>query len=591
VELVPDSNVPVEIAMEALDEGGPDVGVSRTLLIKQSRLVDWQIKTEQLRFATKIAIALLAAVVAILASVMVVGALRSHEVIVQAFETPPSLASRGINGKVVASSLQDALSHIQEATRTTARQRDISNEWTADINVEVPQTGVSIGEIDRLLRQRIGRNTYVGGDLVQSRSGALALTVRAASIPARTFTGPPDKLEDLARQAAEYIYGRSEPRLFASYLNQNDRYQDTVTFLDEAYSDVPDEQRPALANSWGNALSSLGKNPEALEKYRLAVQLDPYRWTTWSNIVGVGMQTYGEGFAYAEAVKMRQRIAEAPSNKKPAAGDQVNANLLFQEWTDMTREQLIDAAASGGGTATTTNNTQIANSEAQRYDWVSANRFLSAADNSDPTKEPTGWFNAGFRALEAGRPADAVPYFKKLDAAMRETNDVAFAFQDGPCWLGLAYGLNGQLAEADAVFRRAGRWVSCYAFQGDVLEAQGKRAEADAAYARAVALVRGLPFAYQRWGLALMRRGDLRGATTKFSQARQRGPRWADPYEGLGEIYLRLQRWSDADREFSTASGFAPHWPRMNRVWAVALSRLGKTKDAQEKLKLATIQE
>jgi tetratricopeptide (TPR) repeat protein len=588
---IPDSNVAVEIAMEALDEQNGDVDVARDLLLRQSRLVTWQIRTEQLRFATKVAIALVAAVAAIIASLMVVAALRSHEVIVQAFETPPSLASKGINGKVIASGLQDALADIQEATRTTAAQRHISNEWTGDINVEVPQTGISIGEIDRMLRERLGRNTYVGGDLVQSPDGKLSLTVRAASIAARAFSGPPDKLPDLERQAAEYVYGRAEPRLFATYLNQNERYQDTADFVSKVYPDVTDEQRPSLANSWGNALSSLNHNSEALEKYQLAVQLDPYRWSTWGNIVGVGMQTYGEGYAYAQAVKMRQAIVEAPADKKPRPADQVNINLLFQEWTDTVREQLLDAAASGGGTATTTNKTVIAEAEMRRHDWGLANRYISTADKSDPTTEPTQMFVNGYREIDEGRPANAVPFFKKLDEAMHQSSDVTFSFMDGSCWLALAYGLSGQPALADAVFKRAGRWVTCYSFQADVLGAQGRQAEANAAYARAAALVPGMPFAYARWARTLLKRGDLRAAAMRFDQARQRGPRWAEPYEGLGEVFLRLGRWSDADREFTRASEFAPHWSKLNRSWAIALAQLGKSGDAQNKLRQATADE
>ena len=587
VQLVPESNVPVEIAMEALEESGGDLGIARDLLAKQSRLVQWQIRTEQLRFLTKVGLAFLALAIAMIAASMVVSAMKSHEVIVQAFETPPSLASRGITGKVVASSLQDALANIQRATRTTAKQRDIANEWTADINVEVPQTGVSIGEIDRLLRQRLGRNTYVSGDVVQAPSGTLSLTVRAAGIAARTFSGPPDKLSELARSAAEYVYGRAEPRLFATYLNQSERYKDTVDFVSEVYSDVPDDQRPNLANSWGNALSSLGQNPEALEKYQLAVELDPYRWSIWGNIVGVGMQTYGEDYAYRQAVKMRRAIAAAPSDKKPHPADQINVNLLFQEWTDSAREQIENAKASGGGDATTTNYTVIADNEVRRHDWASAHRYASASDKSDPTTNATRAWIAGYLELDRGRPAQAVPFLATLDAEMRKSTDVSLSFRDGSCWLGLAYGLSGRSGDAEAVFRRAGRWVSCYAFQADILEMQGKHAEADAAYARAISLAPGLPFAWARWGDSLLKRGDLRGAAERFDAARGRGPRWAEPYEGLGEVLLRLQHWSQADQEFARAAEFAPNWPRLNRAWAVALSHLGKPEIARAKLSLA----
>jgi predicted Zn-dependent protease len=59
----------------------------------------------------------------------------------------------------------------------------------------------------------------------------------------------------------------------------------------------------------------------------------------------------------------------------------------------------------------------------------------------------------------------------------------------------------------------------------------------------------------------------------------------------MGEVYLRAGRWADADRQFTKASEFAPHWPLMNRQWAIALTKLRRTKDAQEKLKIAASNE
>jgi hypothetical protein len=51
---------------------------------------------------------------------------------------------------VLATGLLDELSRLQDATRTSMQKLDQSNGWSHEVKLEVPQTGVSLGEISRL---------------------------------------------------------------------------------------------------------------------------------------------------------------------------------------------------------------------------------------------------------------------------------------------------------------------------------------------------------------------------------------------------------------------------------------------------------
>jgi hypothetical protein len=133
--------------------------------------------TDRQKFTNQMLITLGAAAVVVLAAVMVHDAFSSQSVIVEPFDSPPSLATRGLSGKVVASALLDQLTKLQAASRGSADRRSLSNAWTGDIKVEVPSTGVSIGEIDRLLKSRFGHDLHINGDLVQTDTGGLAPTV------------------------------------------------------------------------------------------------------------------------------------------------------------------------------------------------------------------------------------------------------------------------------------------------------------------------------------------------------------------------------------------------------------------------------
>lgn len=96
---------------------------------------------------------------------MVVAAARADSVVVDAFETPAPLAAEGLNGTVLASKLLDRLQMLQAQTQTASAHRGIKDAWSGDIKVEVPETGVSIGELEHYLHAWLGHEIHVGGDL------------------------------------------------------------------------------------------------------------------------------------------------------------------------------------------------------------------------------------------------------------------------------------------------------------------------------------------------------------------------------------------------------------------------------------------
>ena len=126
------------------------------------------------------------------------------------FISPPGLAARGIDGVVAASGLLDELTKLQDATRSSTSARGLTGAWTGNIKIDVPETGLSIGEASRLLRERFGHDVYVDGDLIETPGGGLALTVRGRGVPPHTFRGGADELDRITVAAAEYVYGKSQ---------------------------------------------------------------------------------------------------------------------------------------------------------------------------------------------------------------------------------------------------------------------------------------------------------------------------------------------------------------------------------------------
>ena len=85
---------------------------------------------------------------------MVWNAAHADGLIIESFSVLPSdMASRGLTGQVLATQMLDKLTAMQRATRSTRAPRTYANNWSDDIKVEIPETGVSIGEAYRFPAQ------------------------------------------------------------------------------------------------------------------------------------------------------------------------------------------------------------------------------------------------------------------------------------------------------------------------------------------------------------------------------------------------------------------------------------------------------
>ena len=125
----------------------------------------------RLRIAFQIFIALAATVIGVGVAIMIHDAVTSRRVVVDPFDIAPNVAAQVPSGKIIAAGLLDELSRLQDATRSQIERRDLSNAWASQVKLEVPETGISLGEISRLLRERFGDDVHIDGDLIATRGG------------------------------------------------------------------------------------------------------------------------------------------------------------------------------------------------------------------------------------------------------------------------------------------------------------------------------------------------------------------------------------------------------------------------------------
>jgi hypothetical protein len=178
---------------------------------------------------------------------------QDHGLVVAPFSVPPDLAQRGLTGQVVASRVLDRLAELQNQTVTGRPASTYVNDWGDEIKVEIPETGVSIGELNRYLREWLGHETRVTGEVVRTPSG-LQLTARAGEEGGTTIPGAETDMDTLIAQSAEALYGKTQPYRYAVYLASKGKRDEAIkAFAELARTGVPEDRAWAYAG-WGSIL-------------------------------------------------------------------------------------------------------------------------------------------------------------------------------------------------------------------------------------------------------------------------------------------------------------------------------------------------
>ncbi|HYE41906.1 MAG TPA: hypothetical protein VEA15_00805, partial [Caulobacteraceae bacterium] len=275
-EPAPTTNDPIDMAMEAEAAGAAPLGVSRRLLVNQNRLIKTQILSERAGLALKVLTGLAGMVVAVALGAVAWDAANTRSLVVEPFSVPADMAGRGMTGQVVATRLLDELNRLQKQTVSYRAEESYGN-WKNDIKVEIPQTGVSIGELQAFLRQWLGEETRISGEVVRTADG-IAVTARAGAVAGHTFRGTEEQLDALIAKSALTVYGATQPERFAAWLSGRDQRERAETVYTQITITGSRRQR-----AWAHAmLAQTARDPAAAEEHaRQAVELDPDLPPAW----------------------------------------------------------------------------------------------------------------------------------------------------------------------------------------------------------------------------------------------------------------------------------------------------------------------
>jgi tetratricopeptide (TPR) repeat protein len=587
-----------------LDEQTELIRLQKEHLHEQRILVLSRLRWGRFRDRMMALLQVMTAAVGLLVAVGVVwmawSASQERGLVIEPFSVPPDLAQKGLTGQVVASMLLDKLGEMQSATTSSRSPSTYANNWNDEIKVEIPETGVSVGELRRLLVQWLGRQTSISGELYRTPTG-LALAARTGTASATAHAGSEADIDAMVQAAAEDVYRTSQPYRYAVWLGRS---------LDPA-SVAKSEQlmrRLAIGNDptdriWArNGLASSLQNPDppaSIAAATDAIRLDPHFSLAYVNRSGAEGQL---GHDEASLADTRAALAvsgaygrsfyTAESQRYLHLQDEANLASDLGDWRTAAREQAAALQLRPDSDDTRANE---ASNEAFGHNIPAARTTAGdlappdAADQSTPAR-----LSRLRRQFLDATEAYALDDWPRLDATVAQVDPSVFPGLDRVLLVqlkpfrALAMAKQGDIAGARALI--ATTPLDCYlcARMRGRIEAQARNwPAAERWFAEAVRQGPSIPFAYADWAGMKLAMGDSDGALAKLKLAVATGPHFADAYELEGEALMTKRDYAGAATAFAKADANAPNWGGDHLRWGEALMLAGRYAEARRQFETA----
>jgi tetratricopeptide (TPR) repeat protein len=551
---------------------------------KQTRLGVWE---KRLGVLLRLATGVMGLAIAGALGFMVWQASQSNGLLIEPFSVPPDLAGRGLTGQVIAAKVLDRLTLLQSQTNTARPAKSYSNAWDDHgIKLEIPETGVSLAELDSWLREKLGHDTHVTGEIVRTTTG-VAITARAGEQGSETLTGSDADVGVLAGKLAESIYRITQPYRYATFLLRHEKRPKEALpiFKDLALNGSPEDRRWSY-NMWGQAVEVSEGNSEAgLRMYLQAHAADPDATTVHVNLASA-LSGFGR---YEEALQIhKDRMAHLISGKTmtlpaviPRAKKRTQANIdaLLGAYHDALPIHAEDVRSGLAGYGSDALLSALVRDQIGEHDLVAA--------RTSQAQLPTGALADQFKLGIAFGAQDWTPLLGLSDAMAEylkaQPNDRPYALVQFTPPLALAQAHLGRFAAAErTIAATPGNCYPCLVTRAQVADLQGHDARADFWFARAAAAGPSIPFAYHEWGKVLLARGQPDVAIEKFKLANQKGPHFADPIEMWGEALMVKNQSHLALAKFAEAEKYTPNWGRLHLKWGEALVYARKKDEAKK---------
>jgi tetratricopeptide (TPR) repeat protein len=557
----------------------------RELQVAHLKVRRWK---DRLSLAVQAMGLLVGAAVVIGLGVMVWQAHEASGLIVDAFSVPPDLARDGLTGQVAAGRFLDRLQALQAATATSDRPaQSFQDDWGSQIKVEIPETGLTFGEIEKLLRERLGHVSHVSGEVLKTPSG-FALTARIGGAPPQTFTGAESDFDGLAQKAAEAVYRQSQPYRFAEYLDRHGRSEEAFQVISDLAANGPASER-GWAYAFWSLLDVNDHGDVASARLHAARGLGYGPGSDIEDRIGIVNTAVWAGDEETDLVNSRILQVETRTRAPDSSPVFFNENkLLATAWLQFilpdyrasaaawTQSVGIQSMWTDSGLAVAMTATALA----LDHDPAGARKLFSASDEIPlMPRVATGAFLAlplYWSSAESGDWPAALADARRVDGwleANRAQHPIYRLMQQ--VWIrpleALAQARAGDLTGAqDTIGKTTLDCYLCLRVRGQIAAQASDWPSAEHWFAEAVRQGPSVTFAYADWGRMLLDKGDADRAIAKLQLAHARAPHFADPLETWGEALLKKGDAAGAAARFREAARYAPNWALNRRMLAKA---------------------
>jgi tetratricopeptide (TPR) repeat protein len=556
---------------------------------KHLHLSVWE---KQLGVLLRVATALVGIAVAVGFSTMVWDAAHSGGLIIEPFAVPSDMAAKGLSGQVVASQMLDKLTVMQDANYSSRPQQAYEHNWGDNIKVEILETGVSIGELQRFLKNWLGHDTHITGEVWRTQTG-IAVTAREGTEAGATFTGPESDLDGLMQKAAEHVYSVTQPFRYANYLDRNlgapdiaDRAARAAAIYRKLIAG-PNIQEQAWAWYGLAFIEFFVKNdaPTAIP-YLLKSNAANPDFTMANFFLGNlerGSSRHEKTLSFfLQAKRLLDRSTVPDIDKRQLLLRRLSVDGAIAAETGDYGEALRNAETGGAAP-------EFFENAGLRRDGFLVNALYYHALLHDNKGMRAYLLDLGISSIQKrfgyAAAARVARYQQDWPAVLRIANSaperiLQQANRDGSPYLAvvaLAHAYSGDLKGAEALIAQSPTDCDdCVIARGWIADMQHQYGRADYWFDRVEKQQPSIPLADAEWGQALLERRQPDAAIEKFKLANRKGPHFADPLEGWGEALMAKNQSHLALAKFEEAEKYAPNWGRLHLKWGEALGYAGK---------------
>ena len=579
-EQIPDTPNPLDLAMVAAVSGKQLPDVARRVLEEEARLLHAQCTELRLREIGERVRAALWAILAIVAFALVgliifilFKASRSDALVVESFRVPPSMANQGLTGEVLAKQVLDRIAEFQDQTESVRAATSYDNNWGDDLKIDIPQTGASVDQIWKVLRQSLGKETRISGEVIEDKSG-LALTTRVGSMPGKRFVGSADNLDALVAKGAEHIMSQTQPYRYAIYLERAGRIPEGLAQLQQLTASPSATERKWAYNGLAAFYRGQGDLHGSIDAAGQALAIDP---------------------------NMIPAIMTSGADEMELGHDQRAADLIMQDMgirndgeydpRILAANFCIERAYLGGLTLDQGHLRQslscLATAPASYRGLIPWVRWQIGYMRHDPAflaQEPVTVINSAVSAAadnaqarlamllvndQSGPPlATALSDYEAAQSKVSSSSPSLLDRNSNSlnAWPIEARAL-AQLGRGDEAQVLASKTpLDCYGClrtRGYVAQARGDRPAAQRWFREAAKQAPKLAPAFVDWGRLLLEAHHYKLAEVKLGYAARMAPTWADPLKFWGDALAGEGKRSEAVAKYDAALKLAPNWQQL----------------------------